>query len=140
MSNKDRVEQDWTTWFNQRFGSGITRRNIAIYVPIVTNFTITSKRYNNGTVDPPSAAKNHSHLHPSTEPLLNEDIPYTVTSREPFKGVDTNPNFRGDGYYFPEYQKHGVYYDYPEWQTNSRQPASKPRREIPMEIRRRLYF
>lgn len=142
MAQKDQTESDWTHFFNERFGSGITRRNVVIYTPIVQNFTIPTVRYNNGTVDPPVVVKEWRHVHPASDPLPNADTPYQTTSINPFSTVDTNPNFKGDGMYFPEYQKHGVLYDYPEWTPGvaTRLKAPGTSREIPLEIRRRLLY
>jgi hypothetical protein len=141
MSKKDATESDWTGWFNQRFGSGITRRNTAIYTPIVQNMTIPLIRYNDGTVNPPKVVREWGHTHPSSEGLINDDISYKDTSKDPFVGLDTNPNYKGDGRFFPEYHKHGVYYDYPEWTPGvpTRLKAPQQRREFPLELRRRLY-
>jgi hypothetical protein len=138
---KDQTESDWTSFFNRRFGSGITRRNVAIYTPIVENMTIPTVRYNDGTVNPPEVVKNWNHVHSSSEPLRNADIHFRETSSKPFASLDSNPNFSGDGYYSPAYQKNGVLYTYPEWtpKVSTRLEAPQKKREIPVEIRRRLY-
>lgn len=141
MSKKDQTESDWTKWFNERFGRGITRRNVVIGPPIIVSMTVPIKRYTDGTVHPPISAKEWGHTHPASEPLPNSDIPSHITSKEPFSCIDTNPNFKGDGYYFPEYQKHGVYYDYPEFtpKVQTRLKGPQQTREFSLEIRRRLY-
>lgn len=140
MSSKDQVEADWTSYFTRRFGFGMSRRNAEIYVPIVMNFTIPTIRYNDGTVHPPEpATKNYKHVHAAVEPLINEDIPL-ISFAQAMIGLDTNPNYKGDGKYFPEYHKNGLLYDYPEWDPKIRESKAKPRREFPLEIRRRMYF
>lgn len=140
MSKKDKTETDWTEFLNKRFGSMITRRNNVIYTPIVTDMTRPIKRYNNGTVDPPQVVKTYEHITHSSEPLLHDNIPSSVTSKYPYVGLDTNPNYKGDGYYFPDYQKYGVIHNYPEWTPSIKTRGSAPqqRREFPVEIRRRL--
>lgn len=135
---KDNVESDWTNMFNSRFGQGITRRNVEIYTPIVVDMTRPYNRYNNGTINPPIVVKEWGHRGHDSEPMLNDDIPNKATSVNPFVGLDTNPNYKGDGYYFPDYQKFGVLYDYPEWKINMRGQVPQARREFPVEIRRRL--
>lgn len=141
MSKKDATESDWTKFFTQRFGSQITRRNVAIYTPIVQNMTIPIVQYNNGTINPPKVVRDYNHVHPSAEALRNEDISNYQSIKSAYSTIDTNPNFAGDGKYFPEYHKHGVLFDYPEWKptTNTRLQAPAPRKEIPLEIRRKLY-
>lgn len=140
MSNIGQTEKDWTEYFNKRYGSGITRRNLVIYTPIVEDLTRPLKRYNDGTVNPPTVVKNWEHVHSSSEPLLNVDIPNKATSVNRYSCLDTNPNYKGDGMYFPDYQAHGVLYDYPQWAPGikMRQDAPQQRREFPVEIRRRL--
>lgn len=140
MSNKDKTESDWTTWFNERYGHGITRRNAVIYTPIVENLTIPLIRYNDGTVNPPNIVREWGHTHPASDPLPNADTHYTTTSVNPFSTIDTNPNFKGDGMYFPEYHKHGVLFEYPEWTPGvpTRLHGPQQKREFPVEIRRRL--
>lgn len=141
MSNKDKTESDWTSFFNKRYGSGITRSNVEIWYPIVQNFTIPVVRYNNGTVNPPAAATNWEHLHPASEPLRNEDITAYETSHNAYLALDTNPNYKGDGMYYPDYQKHGVLYDYPEWNPGIREDRLKQKKQdYPLEIRRRMYI
>lgn len=135
-------EKDWTGFLNKRYGSQTTRRNVAIYVPIVTDFTLPVVQYNDGTVNPPNVVTEWGHTHPSAELLRNSDIHYSETTPggNAFGPMDTNPNYKGDGRYFPEYTKHGVLYDYPEWDGGKRQPTNKSRKEFPLEIRRRGQF
>lgn len=137
--SKDKTEDDWTKMFNDRFGSQITRRNVAIYTPIVQNMTIPIIQYNDGTVNPPKVVKEYNHVHPAAEPLRNADLTNYNSIRTAYSNIDTNPNYAGDGKYFPEYQKNGVIFDLPEWSVNTRLKAPAPRKEIPVEIRRRLY-
>jgi hypothetical protein len=140
MSNTGQVETDWTQYFNKRFGSGITRRNVSIYTPIVQDFTAPLKRYNNGTVNPPDVVKRWEAPKSSFEPLIHDDIPSVTTSKTPYLGLDTNPNYKGDGMYFPDYQQHGVYYTYPQWTPgiSTRGQVPQQKRDFPVEIRRRL--
>ena len=138
----DQTESDWTQMFNARYGSGITRRNAAIYVPIVANITLPLNIYNDGSVEPPKPVKEwtSTQLMRGVEPVVNANVHWRETSLQPFACLDTNPNYQGDGKYFPDYSaEHPFYGRLPETSNSHRLTAPAKSREIPIEIRRRLY-
>lgn len=138
---RDKIEADWAEMFNQRFGAAITRRNVAIYTPIVPNITLPLNLYNDGTTQPPKAVRDFQQNQrlSNTEPLEHQRISHKTTSVNPYLAVDTNPNFKGDGKYFPDYHvNHPFYGKLPETSTTGRLVAPMKSREIPVEIRRRL--
>lgn len=132
----DQQTSDWTGYFNERFGAGITRRNAVIYTPIVQNFTAPKRRYQDGTVAPPRVVQQYVERQPRETDYLSPGLHRTGDALE---DVDSNPNFT-DGSYFPDYARHTLYYLLPEFGSSegSRLVAPGPAYKIPWEVRRNL--
>lgn len=130
--------REWTTLYNQRYGSGITRTNVSIVYPQIQNFTYPRNIYNDGSVAPPVTVLEYQDRHPEKTP-----VPHAFSSRnvypEPLSAVDSNPNFK-QGSYFPEYHKYAVYYDLPEFDSSKGTRMQRPqkREEWPSEVLRRI--
>lgn len=139
--NSDRVYADYRQIFNSKYGSGLSRRTVDIYVPIVNNFTFPLNRYNNGYVQPPYSAKKYQAASSAVEPQLEERIkPY---GSEVFRSIDTNPNYRGDGTYNPEERKYApLFFELPEFAPSCQTRLSGPAKakKIPLEIRRQGFI
>lgn len=131
------AERDWTNIFNSRYGSGITRRNVAIGVPIVQNLTFPLNLYQDGTVNPPSIVSRKAE-DGSTEEFLEDSAPRRGNGS--FVAIDSNPNFRGQGTYEQEEHKHGLRFELPEFGTYaSRLAAPGKSRRYDLEVRRQIF-
>ena len=125
--------EEWTQYFNDTWGSGITRRNAVIYTPIVNSFTLEKRRYNDGSTNPPKVVKEWT-----AHNLPAQKIPAhrRETAADHYRAMDANPNFT-QGNYFPDYHKRNVYYDLPEQDTNGfRKNPDGTREQIPLHILR----
>jgi hypothetical protein len=138
-SNK--VYADYRKIFNSKYGSGLSRRNVEIYVPIVNNFTFPLDLYNNGYVKPPDSARKFKTSQSSTESQLEDGIkPY---GQQAFRAIDTNPNYRGNGTYNPEEKKYApLFFVLPEFAPAQETRLVPPKRveKIPLDLRRQAYI
>ena len=134
----DSIEQDWTAIYNERFGSGITRRNVAIGIPIVQNYTLPKKLYQDGTIDPPKVVKARLAQDREVESYIEEG--HSPPGNSAFAAVWANPNFRGNGTYEQEQHKYRPHFELPEF-DNGVAPAQPPQasKMYPIEVRRRIY-
>lgn len=139
--DSDRVYAEYRQIFNSKYGRGISRRNVDIYVPIVNNFTFPLNLYNNGYVQPPDSAKKFEKHHPAVVPQLEKGIrPYGSAV---FRSIDTNPNYRGDGTYNPKERKYApLFFELPEFAPSEPTRLSAPAKsqKIPLEIRRQGFI
>lgn len=134
----DQIEADWTDIYNRRFGSGITRRNVAIGVPIVQNYTFPQYLYQDGTINPPQVVKTRLATEGEVESFIESGHPQPGNSA--FIAVYSNPNFRGNGTYDQEQHKYGLHFTLPEF-SNGVGPVQPPQpaKKYPIEVRRRIY-
>lgn len=131
------TERDWTNIFNSRYGSGITRRNVAIGIPIVQNLTFPLDLYQDGTVNPPSVVSRKIQSR-GIEEYLEDSAPRR--GDDSFASIDSNPNYRGPGTYEQKEHKHGLYFELPEFGTYaSRLSAPGVSRRFPIEVRRQIF-
>lgn len=139
MSRQDQTYSDWTGYFTERFGSGITRRNAAINVPIVQNFTFPLGLRQDGTLTQlPKVVRVYP---PPVEEGVEEGLP-RATGNEAFAHVYSNVNFRGDGTYNPEEHRNGLHFELPEFRPSNSTKLETPgvSRRIPLHIRRQAFI
>lgn len=137
----DKVYADYREIFNSKYGKGISKRNVDIFYPQINNFTFPRDIYNNGYVQPPYSAKKFQTVRSAVVPSLEEGIkPYGPGV---FRGIDTNPNYRGDGTYNPEERKYApLFFELPEFAPSGQTRLTPPARvqKIPLEIRRQAFI
>lgn len=137
---QDQTYSDWTGFFNQRYGVGTLRRNVAIGVPIVQNFTMPKDLRQDGSVPlAPSAIRRTGGA--CSDPCTDLGIPH-IDGTTAYDLVFSNVNFRGQGKYEIEDHVNGApHFDLPEFEPSSRTKGEPQRaRKIPLDIRRKAFI
>ncbi len=140
MSRSDSVYVEYKNRYNDKYGSGLKRRNTEIYVPIVQNQTFPLNIYNNGYVEMPKNQKLLQESRASAEGMLEDGEPRR--GDQAYSTVWTNPNFRGNGTYAQEEHKYApLFFELPEFtRPGFLHPAPVARKPIPLDIRRQAFI
>lgn len=140
MSRCDRAYVEYNHIFNRKYGSGNSRRNVEIYIPIVQNFTFPLNLYDNGYIDKSDTVKKFEKSHSVAETMLEDGKP--TAGKGVFNLIDTNPNFKGEGRYMPEEGKYTpLVFELPEFSSSKGTRLIPPAKStnIPLDIRRQAF-